>query len=98
MRPRQPQRIFCTEKRTEFPKAHKWDEEVMVWDTRGSEIVRLILQFSNKCASFPGGTLVAGYNFQYDNRVVCDPRSLDAVIPDFLSRALPRRLETSARA
>src|SRR5882724_4686902 len=54
-------------------------------------------QFSKNCATFPGGTLAAEQNIQYDNCVICDPWSLDAVIPDFLSGPLRRRLQTSTR-
>jgi len=46
---------------------------------------------------FSGGTLVASQDIQYDNRAVCDPRSLDAVIPGFLFGALRRRLQTCTR-
>jgi hypothetical protein len=46
---------------------------------------------------FSGGTLAAKQNIQYDNCVVCDPWSLDAVIPDFLFGPLRRRLQTNTR-
>ena len=46
---------------------------------------------------FSGGTLAASQHIQYHNRAVCDPRSLDAVIPGFLFGALRRRLQTSTR-
>ena len=47
---------------------------------------------------FSGGTLAANQDIQYDdNRAVCNPRSLAAVILGVLFGALRRRLQTSTR-
>src|SRR5438874_11811542 len=81
-------------KRKGHRKAHDWDDGVADWDTCGFGTGQPPLQFSRNCASFPGGTLAAKQNIQYDDRVVCDSRSLDAVIPDFLFGPLRRRLQT----
>ena len=45
----------------------------------------------------PDGTLAAKQNIQYDNRAVRNPRSLDAVILDFLFGPVRRRFQTRTR-
>src|SRR5580765_15183 len=96
MRREQPTKTSRRCKPQVYRKAHDWDDGVTDWDTcfwTGWSS----LQFSKNCASFPGGTLAANQDIQYDNRAVCNPRSLDAVIPDFLFGALRRRRQTRTR-
>ena len=63
-------------------------------ETHSRPISTAIFQELSK---FPRGTLSAKRHVQYDNRVVRDPRSLDAVIPDFLFGPLRRGLQASPR-